>query len=135
MSANVTSGGVVRQLDRKAAPDEQITEEQVQDPPRLARVLMDMLRDVAILKRRWTPKRLDFQGIVSTATDIAPQDFRLEHGFGGSVVWWPVKVVFTAGTTIVVPYIYELPTSSENTLILRVYYPGTLTIRVEEAGS
>ncbi len=134
MSANIRFNGDVQQLDRKTVPDQIITLETVQDPEQLVRLLEQMLQRNAVLERRWAPRRVDFQGLVSTGTDIAPQDFRLNHGLGVSVVWWPVKVAFTAGTTIVIPYIYELPTSTKDTLILRVYYPGTLTIRIEEAG-
>ncbi len=133
MSANISGSGEVTQLDGPAEPDESLTEKNVQEPKMLARFLLRIFRDLSVLKRRWSPRRIDFQDIVSTATDIAPQDLTLEHGLNTGVVWWPVRVVFTTGT-IVVPYIYELPTSTANILRLRIYYPSTLTIRIEEAG-
>ena len=51
MSAIVPAAGNIRQLDRPAEPEEQITPEQAQDPDRLARLLMRILRDLAVLRQ------------------------------------------------------------------------------------
>ncbi len=132
MSANISSAGLVKQLGRKAETEEQVTEEHVQDPLRLVRTLKALLRDVAALKRRWAPNRIDFTDIVSNGTAVASFTVSLEHGFDAPVVWWVVR---SAGTDLSeVPRIYESTRSTSKTLVLHIYNPATLTIRVEEAG-
>jgi len=133
VSANINSAGTVSQLDKPAEPDENITEENVKDQKMLARFLLRMFRDIATLKRRWAPRRIDYTDLVSTGTAGSPQTFRLEHGLGGPVVWWPVRI--TVAGTVVLPFIYEINTSTDTVLVLQVYFPGTLTIRVEESGA
>lgn len=132
MSANVSSTGTVRQLDRRPEPDEQVTEEQAQEPARVARALMTLLRDVAALKRRWWPQRIDYEDIVSTGTSVTPMTMRLAHGFGAPVRWYVVRS--RSAGTVTVPLINETTASDSNTLVLDIYYEATLTIRVEEAG-
>ena len=133
MSANVYPIGAPRQLDRRAEPEEQITEEQAKEPARVARLLMTLLRSVALLKRRWWPHRVDFKDVVITGTSVAPMVVRFPHGLG-PVVWWPVRVrdtgFISAGTLI-----RETSDSNESTLVLEVYFDATIDIRIEEAGA
>ena len=130
MSANIGSNDVVRQLDAKPEPDEQVTEEQVQEPPRLARLLMSLLRDVATLKRRWAPRRIDFEDRAVDGSGATK--YRFTHGFGGRVRYWAVEWVgdpLTGG-----PCLERDADSTNDVLVLTSRSAGTATIRVEEAG-
>jgi hypothetical protein len=133
MAAIVGSDGTVRQLDGRAEPEVVVQEADVQDATKLARMLAWLLREVATLRRRFYPRRIDFEDVVSTGSAGSPATIRLEHGFGGRVRWWVVDV--TAPGVIAVPYIYNDTTQTDaNTLVLKVYYPSTITIRIEEVG-
>lgn len=127
MSAIVPAQGPLRQLDGKSEPDEQVTEDVVSDPHRLSRLLMRMMKDVAVLKRRWWPRRLDFEGIAVDATGTVP--FRLPHGFGGAVRYWVVSWTGAAAANLLLG-----AASDGNTLVLFSTVAGTATVRVEEAG-
>lgn len=128
MSANIPNGGQPRQLDRQAEPDEQVTEDQVQDPPRLARLLMAILRELALLKRRFWPRRIDHEDreVDATGTTL----FRFHHGFGGRVRWWVVDWDASSGA----PALRKDSSSDNNTLVLVSDVEGTMTLRIEEAG-
>lgn len=132
MSANVPAHGEIRQLDGRAEPEEQVTEEQVQDPARLARVLVRLLADVAKLRRRWAPRRLDFEGIVTDGS-VTPERHRLTHGFGGPVRVWLVDARNPTGAGVPVFAIID-SASDSNTVTVESYMSGTVTLRVEEAG-
>lgn len=133
MSAVVPTSGTVRQLDRQAEPDEQVDEEQVKDAPRLARLLMRILRDLALLKRRFWPGHIDHEDRVVDSTGTTK--YRFPHGFGGRVRWWVVD--WQVGSAFKLSYSPSLSRhtdSDDNTLVLVSYVDGTVTIRVEEAG-
>ncbi len=129
MSANFPLRGPVKQLDRRAEPEEQITEDQATEPPRVARLLMSLLRDVATLKRRWWPRRLDFEdrAVDSTGTTL----YRFEHRLGGRVRWWVVDWQSSVGS----PWLNRDATTSNDVLVLVSLVSGTATIRIEEAGA
>ncbi|MER3466186.1 MAG: hypothetical protein C4340_03215 [Armatimonadota bacterium] len=134
MSTIVGRDGKIRQLDRRAEPSELVTREQVMDPARLVRIVMDILRDVARFKRRWHPRRIDFEDVV---VDSTGRPFRLPHGFGGRVRWWVVDWRSTAGNAPKIETAKDAdgkPLSDDRTLVLRSLADGTATIRVEEAG-
>jgi hypothetical protein len=118
----------LRQLDRKAEPAQQVTEDEVQDPSRLVRLLMSILREVATLKRRWAPRRMDFED--RYVDDTGAATFRFEHRFGGRVRWWAVDWMSDDGGVDLV----RDGATDPNTLVLRSYCTGTITLRVEEAG-
>jgi hypothetical protein len=128
MSANIPTTGTPRQLDRPAQPEEQITEEHATDASRLSRLLMTVLRDIASLKRRWWPERLDFVDRVVDATGTTK--YRLPHGLRGRVRWWVVDWQGSAG-----PGLARHADTDANTLVLVSYVAGTATVRVEEAGA
>lgn len=132
VSANVRSDATVQQLDRPAQPDENIVEQDVREPRRLLRWLLTLFRRVAGLERRWAPRRLDFEGLASTGTNIAPQDFQLAHNFNGEVRWWVVDAQSTYSVTL--PLVLRVNANDPNVLTVRFYYSGTFTVRVEEAG-
>jgi hypothetical protein len=128
VSASVYRDGKVVQLDRPAMPDEVVTESDVQEPPKLARLLGRLLRDVAGLLRRWEPKRIDFEDIAC----VAGETIRLEHGLGGRVRWWQVE---WTGTGVGTFGGFEQTSATDNdTLVLLVVDNGTATVRVELAG-
>lgn len=127
VSAIVTANGTVRQLDQAAEPDEQIQPDDVADTSRLVRLLMRMLRDITTLRRRWWPRCIDFEDIVVTGTGLVR--YRLPHGFGQRVRWWPVDWSGAATSAL-----SKDSTSDINTLVLISYAFGTVTVRVEEAG-
>jgi hypothetical protein len=124
--------GSVRQLDSRAEPDQEVTEEQVKDLPQLARILMSVLRDLALLKRRWWPRSITFRDIVSTGSSGSPQTFRLTHNFGGAVEYEVVDIALPG--TVAIPLVSRAGSSDQNTLVVQVYYEATLAIRVTEGG-
>lgn len=127
MSAIVTSNNKVRSLDRQAEPAENITKSDAQDPDRVARLFMRLLRDVALLKRRFWPRRLDHEDREVDGTGIT--QYRFPHSFGGRVRWW---VVDWQGAQ---PFdLARISTTDNNTLVLVSRVSGIVTIRVEEAG-
>ncbi len=134
MSAVVNQAtGQARSLDRIPETPTPLTERDVQNPGNVVRLFAGLLRDVARLLGRWTPRHVDFEGIVSTGTAIAPQRVRLTHGFNGQVRWWPVDVLGPGSATV--PMIIRDETDDDpNTIALDFYYAATFTIRVEEAG-
>lgn len=130
MSAKVKTDGTVQQLDRKADPDEQVTEAQVKDAKTLARLLMNALKDVAAIKRRWWPRFLDFEDHVFDGSGTTRH--RFPHYFRGRVRWYVVDWKSMAGGQ---DYILEKHADTdENALVLVSSEAGKATIRVEEAG-
>ena len=128
MSAVIKTDGKLRQLDKAAEPPDQVTEEQVQDPKRLSRLLMSMLRDVVTLKRRWWPTFIDFEDVAVDGTGTTK--YRFAHRLGKRVRWWPVDWKgATAG-----PRLVRHADSDDRTLVLVSYTAGTVTLRTEEAG-
>ena len=117
--------GSVRQLDRRAEPDERVTELEVTSAEKLARRLTDMQRVERRLDGAWTPKVIDFHDVpVTSGTPV-----RFEHGFGGRVNWWPVDWV-AAGA----PNFRRHADTTNDVLVLDVGTTGVVTMRLEEAG-
>ncbi len=128
VSALVLPNGKVHQLDSHAEPDEQVQQKDVAEAPQLVRLLMRILRDVALMKRRWWPATIDHRDRVVDATGTALH--RFPHGFGGRVNWWPVD--WTNAVTC--PQLVRHASSDADTLVLVSYEAGTVTLRVEAAG-
>lgn len=127
--AKVLSTGVMKQLDGKADPDQQVTEQDVQQPPKLARLLTDVLRDLARLKRRPYLRRIDYEDIAVTAGGSVT----LAHRFNARVRWWVVDWVPSVSGVAPV-FERTVATTDANTLILKAGNSGTATFRVEESG-
>lgn len=121
-----------RQLDGKPQPDEQVTEADVTDAPKLARLLTRLLAEVAKLRRPFRPRTITFTNIVSTGTDVSPYTVRLTHKFGGEVDYEVVGR--TEPGVIVLPFEYQTTATDKDTLVLAIYYPATLAVRVTERG-
>lgn len=127
----------LRQLDGKREPDELITPERLDDKPRVARWLTQLLRDVESLKRRWAPRRIDHEDRKVDATGgdgLNATKFRFAHGFGGRVRWWVTDWQGVAAPALVLDTATSGTGTDANTLVLRSYVTGTVTIRIEEAG-
>jgi hypothetical protein len=118
----------VRQLDRPAEPDEQVTPDDAKDSERVARMLMRLLKDVSTLRRSWAPRFVDHEDRVVDATGTTT--YRFPHGFGGRVRWWPVDWKDASAG----PQLERHSDTDSNTLVLVSYAAGTLTLRIEEAG-
>lgn len=129
MAARVDKAGNVYQLDRPAEPDERVTEEDVQDADKLSRLLMRVLKDVAGIKRRFIPRRIDFED----RAVVAGTPLRLPHGLNARVRWWVVDWIPTSPTDSPV-FERNATDTTVNTLVLDVGNPGTVTIRLEVAG-
>lgn len=127
MSSAVVSSVRSKQLDARSVPPEQVTDDQVKDPKRLAELLGRLLVAVTELRRAWDPKRIDFEDQAVTAGT----EFDLEHRFGGRVRWWVVDWVPDATGDVA---IFERTASTDTMLTLLPQNTGTVTIRVEEAG-
>ncbi len=121
-------GAKPRQLDKPAEPDEQVTDEQLDDRPRMLRFYMRLLRDIAALLRRWSPDTLEFEDR-SIDDDTGATKFRFEHGFGGRVRWFPVD-----WTGVSTPALIRHEDTTNDTLVLVSFGIGTLTLRIERAG-
>lgn len=83
-TARIDSAGKAYQLDRPAQPDEVVTEQDVQQPAKLARMLGKLLKDVAGLLRRANPARIDFENVVCGTNGTS---VRLAHRFNGRARW------------------------------------------------
>lgn len=129
MAARVSSTGKVYQLDRPAEPEQRVTEEDVQQPSKLARMLMALLKDVADIKRRFFPRRIDFEDV--EVDNTGGKKFYFHHNFGGRVRWWPVDVVDLGGGQAALTRHAD---SDNDTLVLVSNASARVTIRVESAG-
>lgn len=120
-------------LDAKKQQDEIVTPEDATDGVKLGRLLTRMLAELAALRRRFAPKRTTFRDIVSTGAELDPQRFTLIHKFGGVVEWWVVGV--NSLGLVELPLVAEVvDESDDSSLVLDVYFEGTIAVRVEEAG-
>jgi hypothetical protein len=128
VSARITSAGKVYQLDRAAEPEEVVTEADAGDVTKLSKLLMRVLKDVATLKRRFVPRRIDFEDRTVLSGDI----MRLDHGFDSRVRWWVVD--WDAATPGDIDLFIKQTSTNTKTLVLMASNSGTVTIRVEEAG-
>lgn len=128
MAARVSGAGRVYQLDRAAEPDEIITEEDVKDAGKLARLLVRVLRDLADIKRRFFPRRIDFEDRAVVSGDV----LRLPHGFGARVRYWVVD--WRPTTPGDIPVFDRNAGTNASTLMVNVGNSGTVTVRVESAG-
>lgn len=135
MKARVDRAGNVYKLDRQAEPDEVVSEEDVKDAPKLSRLLMRLLKDVAGLRRRFAPRSVDYEDlrVLSTTTTL-----RLPHGFGARVRWWLVDWAPTSASANYVPLLAASATTDLNTLVLTNItvgiigaFDGKVSVRVE----
>lgn len=126
MSAKIDLRGKVTKQDRLASPEQQVEPTDVDSPVKLARLLTDLLKDVSTLKRKWWPRRIDFEDLtVEQYVDVT-----LPHNFGGRVRWWLVD--WSGGNAVQLSTVSAVTTTK--TLVLSPTASGTATIRVEEAG-
>lgn len=129
MSASINSSGKVKQLDLKAEPTDIIHPDDAADPNKLARLLNDVLANVNRLRRKWAADFIDYED-VSVSTSGAT--VRLQHNFSGRVRW---RVVDWTDAATGAPDLRKDTTNTDaNTLVLKSYVAGTVTIRVEPAG-
>lgn len=128
MSARIDRANNVHQLDRQGEPDEVVTESDAKDAPKLARLLMRLLKDVALLRRRFYAERLDYEDRAVTAG----QTLRLVHNFNARVRWWVVDWQPTSPTDS--PVFERSSDTDLRVLALDVGNAGTVSIRVEVAG-
>lgn len=118
-----------RTLDASVQSEETAQEPDVADVPRLARLLTRMLRDIAALKRRFSPRVITYVNLDVDATGTTV--YQLVHKFGGPVAWWPVG--WSSGSSDC-PKLRESGTPDRDTLSLISHVAGTVAIRVEELG-
>jgi hypothetical protein len=129
-AAVIDNDGRVRRLDARAGEDIVVTSRDVTDMERLARMVQDLKRDVAALKRAWRPARVYFRDVALPASGTV----RLEHGLGGKVYWWVVDWDST-GAAAESPRLDRVATQDDkNHIVLQSQRVGTATICVEEAG-
>lgn len=127
-AARIDSAGNVTPLDGKAGARAVLTAEDAKDADKMARLVAGLLDDVAELRRRHAPRRIDFEDITTTSGGTV----RLHHGFGGPVVWWLVDYQIIGGAAA--PVVQRDTTNSDSdTLVLLTYSTGITTIRVEAA--
>lgn len=117
----------VRSLTRAVEPPEEVTDTNVRDPRWMVRFAMRVLRDLAALRRRFAPRRIDFEDrVIGTGTYE-----HFPHGFGGRVRWWVVDVQGSFAELVRLDPDTE---SDENTLVLYSGQATLVTVRVEEVG-
>ncbi len=127
-AAKIDATGKVTTLGPSASADASITDDDVKDATKLARLLGTLLASVSALRARWYPRRLDFEDIVTPGTGDA---IVLQHNFGGRVRWW---VVDWASGVAAAPGLIKSAATTASTLVLTSSGAGTATIRVEESG-
>lgn len=127
-AAKVAADGKITQLGAKAAPDEVVTEADVKDSAKLAKLLARVLSSIATLRRTWAPRLTDFEDVPVTVGSVTP----FQHNFNGRVRWWVVDWVSTGAGNAT--QFETHATSDSNTLRLFSGEAGVATIRVEEAG-
>lgn len=125
-SAVVTSDGKVTQLDGRASAAEALTEADVQDTSKLTRLLARILAELAALRRRFSPRRVDFEDVVVLDTGVAIQ---LQHSFGARARWWVIGWQCPTNVTWILRE--DKVNTTTATLVLLSYAAGTVTIRVE----
>jgi len=83
-TSKINSLGRAIPLEARRLPDRGVTEEDVQDPKRLARLLTQVVGDSADAKGRHNPRAVYFDDVslVGDGTEI-----RLTHGFGTRARW------------------------------------------------
>lgn len=125
-AAIVRPEGPPRSLVSTSEPNEEVTERQLGEPGYTVRLLMRILREIAALRRRYAPGRIDFEDVVLTSGTYT----RLSHNFGGRVRWWVTDIYVT------VPIVVRsnIEETDQNTLVLYSGATCVCTIRVEEAG-
>ncbi len=138
MSTRIDSAGNVYQLDRQAEPDEVVTEADAQDPRKLSRLLMRLLKDIAGLRRLFKPKQLDREDFRITY-DVAT--YRIPHGFNSRVHWWIAGWRATSESANFFPLLMTSTASDLNTLVLTNVdiavvgrFDGIATIHIESVG-
>lgn len=123
-----------RQLTPRTSADEVVTEDDVQQPPKLARLLGKVLRELAALRRAWRPREVYFEDY--PATDGGT--IRLEHRLGGRVRWCLVDFVRggtgTSSFNDEVAFNKDDASTTSNVLVLNSRVVGTASFRVWEAG-
>lgn len=127
--AVVFGDGSVKQLDRLTDADEQVTESDVNDTWRVARLFARLLREVRRLSGRWNPRVIDTQEFEVDATGTTV--YRIQHNFGGRVNWWVID--FAGGTYG--PAFMRHAETTEDTLCVVSNEAGTVRLRIEEAGA
>lgn len=127
MSAIVEANGDVRQLDSKAGPTEQLTENLATDPLQVAQTITSIRMDLAALKRRWWPKEVTIRDreVDATGTTV----YRFSHNFGGRVHWHPCDWTGASG-----PQLARHASTDDNTLALVSYAAGRVSLHIEEGG-
>lgn len=116
MTAAIEQDGTVRPLDARTAPDEVLTEQDVQDAPKLAKLLTRIRKDIATLGRRFAPRRIDYEDVeVSSSKAVM-----LHHGFGGRVRYWLADWAAAGGLP---PVLSKGSTTDNDTLVLDAYQP------------
>ncbi len=125
-AVRVDSAGVVTQLGAKATPDEIVTQDDVKEPVKLAKMLTRIISLLSALRRIWVPRTIDFEDV---AVPGGGGLVTLQHNFGGRVRWWVVDV-FGSSTFL----LQRNAATTSDTLVLSSNQSNTLTIRVQEAG-
>lgn len=126
--AKISSSGKVTPLGPRPAPDVSVAAEDVQDPSRLAQFVSSIFREIASLKARWYPRRIDYEDVAVGNSGTV----QLAHGFAGRVRWWVVDWQPTLAGKV--PVLARDAATDANTLVLISAMGGVATIRVEEAG-
>lgn len=124
MSARIDRAGGITALDRRAEPDELVSREDAADAHKLSRLLQRILKDVATLKRRYWPRRVDFEDRVVDSSGTTKH--RFPHNLNAQVRWW---VVDASGAARLARH----SDSDLNTLVLTSLVACTVTVRVEAA--
>lgn len=127
MAANISALGNVRVLSRPPQASKPFEDSDMQDPPTLARILLDLVRAIAALNSGWKPDRIDFEDrtVLGDGTTL----YRFSHGYGGRVRYWPVEWSGAAA-----PNLVRHVDTDDNTLVLTSTSAGEMTLRIEQAG-
>lgn len=119
----------IQRLDTPREPDALITEEDVQNPRKMALLLTRIVKEIAEVKRRFVAKRIDYEDVTVTNAGLS---YAFQHSMKGRVRWWPVGWQSASADACVL--VEDTARTDDNTLYLKSYGDGVVTLRVESAG-
>src|SRR5438045_1133533 len=85
-SARVSAAGLVTKLDARTQPSTVVLPKDVQDPESLAQTITSIVSDAQDLKRRFVPRRVEFED-QTVGAGVSGTTLRLAHNFNGRVRW------------------------------------------------
>ncbi len=122
--------GTLARARRFVSFSQNVSEDEVQQPNKLAEILRAVLRRMSELEARTPPEGIEFEVEVGTLGALTTMQHNLNSGVRFTIVYW-TKV--RAGTTYptTAPILIADETSDLNKLVVRSYVAGRAVVRIE----